>query len=65
MAAAYCYEGIPLRLLALFFDIQTCYLSVYEISMVDKVKPRVKANPALNNRSQVLYYRLVYVALTI
>ena len=26
MAAAYCYEGIPLRFLAQLFEIQMCYL---------------------------------------
>ena len=35
MAAAYCYEGIPLRFLASLFDIQMRILvtSIYEISM--------------------------------
>ena len=32
MAAAYCYEGIPLRFLASLFDIDALS-SVYEISM--------------------------------
>ena len=33
MAAAYCYEGIPLRFLASLF-IHKCESSVYQISMV-------------------------------
>ena len=37
MAAAYCYEGIPLRFLASLFDMQSytdALSSVYEISLV-------------------------------
>ena len=32
MAAAYCYEGIPLRFLASLFNIQDALSSVHEIS---------------------------------
>ena len=35
MAAAYCFEGIPLRFLASLFDIQMRYLVyMHEISMI-------------------------------
>ena len=44
MAAAYCYEGIPLRFLASLLDIQMRYL-VYMRSMVLKWGSKTLFNP--------------------